>query len=161
MDTKNIIRQNRVDNKLKQSYISLVTGMTQSNYSQIESGKIKPSIDQIEKIAGVYGKTATQFIEEACGDIKIEHNNHPNSNNQSKNGRFYNEKLPSTEHKLFEQVIESKNETILNQKETIVAQKSQIDLFKSQTKLLQSQMVFLQSQIAQLQSQLAELKIGQ
>ncbi|WP_138477115.1 helix-turn-helix domain-containing protein [Dyadobacter bucti] len=49
---------------VKQSYMALKTGMSQSNYSQIESGKIQPSMHQLHQFADILEISLTELLAE-------------------------------------------------------------------------------------------------
>jgi transcriptional regulator with XRE-family HTH domain len=132
---KEVIRKNRMENKYKQAYMSHVTGMSQSNYSQIESGKVSPTLDDLEKIAGVYGKTVTELTAEAHS-MKIEHNNHPESNNRSQNGCFYGVEPKEKIQEQPTEIVEALQETVASQRETIAAQKATITTQQTQIERL-------------------------
>lgn len=131
MGVEKIILKYRLDENRKQDYVCAKTGMPHPNYSQIESGKVKPKLEKLEKIAGVYGKTAAQFLQEA-GEVKVEHHNHPNSNNQSKNGKFYGENMTDDERGLLRENIASLQKTVAAQEQTIIAQGETITAQKAQ-----------------------------
>lgn len=76
------IRTKRLERGYKQEILALECNMTQANISHIEQGKTKPSDEGLEKIAKVLGTTPEE-LKYGIKEIKIEHKNEANSNNQS------------------------------------------------------------------------------
>ena len=56
------LKQTRKQLGYSQHYVATVIGMSQNNYSRIESGKSKITIEQIQKISGVFGKNVLEII---------------------------------------------------------------------------------------------------
>lgn len=126
------IRNLRLSKGYKQEYVAQKTAMTQANYSKIESGQIDPSIQQIEKLAEIFGTTTDEIIH-GVKEIKIEHNNYANSNNKSTNNgiSYYQQKNYEWERKHFQQTIDSQKQTIESQKITIEVLLKRIEELKS------------------------------
>lgn len=61
---------------------------SQPNYSNWENGKSIPTIPQLYKLAEAL-KTTPEILLNGQPTVKVEHNNHDQSNNHSKNGVFY------------------------------------------------------------------------
>lgn len=64
----NIIASNlltkREEKRLTQAYLAYLSGMSQPNYSDIERGKTRPSIDQLKKFAEILDVTVDELISE-------------------------------------------------------------------------------------------------
>lgn len=64
----NIIASNlltkREEKRLTQSYMAYLSGMSQPNYSDIERGKTRPSIDQLKKFAEILKVSVDELISE-------------------------------------------------------------------------------------------------
>ena len=56
MDSKETFKQLRKDHGLNQGQFAKVLGVSQSDISQVETGKIKLSIDTLQKYLKVFGK---------------------------------------------------------------------------------------------------------
>ena len=56
------IRTLRISKGYKQEFVALKTKMTQANYSKIESGKIEPSLQQIEKLSQIFETTTEEIM---------------------------------------------------------------------------------------------------
>ena len=101
------IRQLRVANKLSQSKVAIAIGMTQANYSNIESDITAPKPETLNKIADFYKIDASDLHSEVF-DIKsiYQHNHH----NQTVAGTIITKESSfEKERKLFEQLLESKD----------------------------------------------------
>ncbi len=124
------IRTKRLEQGYKQEVLALECNMTQANISHIETGKVKPPDEGLEKIAKVLGTTP----EELKYGVKIEHKNETNSNNQSKNGVFY-EDFEKERHQQdvarWQAIEKAKDETINSQKITIGLLQAEIERLKS------------------------------
>ena len=64
----NVIASNllakREEKRLTQAYMAFLSGMSQPNYSDIERGKTRPSIDQLKRFAEILGVTVDELISE-------------------------------------------------------------------------------------------------
>ena len=56
------LREARKELGYSQHYVATVIGMSQNNYSRIESGKSKITIEQVQKISSVFGKNILEII---------------------------------------------------------------------------------------------------
>ncbi len=140
---KEIVRKNRIENNYKQAYICHLTGMTQSNYSQIESGRVNPTLDDLEKIAGVYGKTVSQFLEDGAV-VKIVHNQ--DNKDDSINGfeiKVDVKKRSGEPNENINELVASQRETIAAKHKTIAAQETTIAAQKSQIEALATEVLRL------------------
>ena len=112
------IRQLRVANKLSQSKVAIAIGMTQPNYSNIESDVTAPKPETLDKIAEFY-KIDVNDLKSEEFDIKsiYQHNHH----NQTVAGTII-QKEPSfdNERKLFEQLLKTKDAIISQLQEDII-----------------------------------------
>jgi transcriptional regulator with XRE-family HTH domain len=123
----NNIRNKRLELGYKQEVLALECNMTQANISHIEKGKVKPSEEKLEKIAQTLGTTP----EELKYGVTIEHKNETNSNNQSRNGIFYEDF--EKERQQWKTIEQAKDDTINSQKITIALLQAEIDRLKNQT----------------------------
>ncbi len=121
------IRIKRLERGYKQEVLALECNMTQANISHIEKGKVKPTDEGIEKIAKVLGTTPEE-LKYGVKEIKIEHKNETNSNNQSKNGVFYEDF--EKERQSWKIIEQAKDETINSQKITIGLLQAEVDRLK-------------------------------
>ncbi len=110
------IRQLRVANKLSQSKVAIAIGMTQPNYSNIESDVTSPKPETLDRIA--------EFYKIDVNDLKSEEFDIKSMQQYIHNYQTYNQTIANTiikkepsfenERKLFEQLLESKD-TIISQ----------------------------------------------
>ena len=63
MDISNNIRKVRELRNFTQEYMAHALSMSQNNYSKIERGKTKPTLDILEKICNIFGVPLTKLIE--------------------------------------------------------------------------------------------------
>jgi len=90
----NIIASNlltqREEKRLTQAYIAFKSGMSQPNYSDIERGKTRPSIEQLKTFAEILNVT----VDELISDVKKE----KSANNQpvASHGEFEHSELVRT-----------------------------------------------------------------
>ncbi|MCE7063721.1 helix-turn-helix domain-containing protein [Dyadobacter sp. CY326] len=52
----------RQEKRLTQAYMAFLSGMSQPNYSDIERGKTRPSIDQLKKFSEILETTADELL---------------------------------------------------------------------------------------------------
>lgn len=123
----NNIKTKRLELGYKQEVLALECNMSQANISHIENGKVKPTDEGIEKIAKVLGTTPEE-LKYGIKEIKIEHKNEANSNNQSKNGIFYEDL--EKERQSWKVIEQAKDETISSQKITISLLQAEIERLK-------------------------------
>ena len=110
------IRQLRVANKLSQSKVAIAIGMTQPNYSNIESDATSPKPETLDKIA--------EFYKIDVNDLKSDEFDIKSMQQYIHNYQTYNQTIANTiiekepnfdkERKLFEQLLECKD-TIISQ----------------------------------------------
>ena len=60
-----MLKELRKNNRISQEFLATVVGVSQSTISQIEQGRIKPSVPLAKKIATVLGCNWTDFFEDA------------------------------------------------------------------------------------------------
>jgi transcriptional regulator with XRE-family HTH domain len=122
------IRTKRLERGYKQEVLALECNMTQANISHIENGKVKPSEEDIEKIAQVLGTTPEE-LKYGVKEIKIEHHNHLNSThpNQINIGVAYYQEDFEKERQSWKVIEQAKDETIKSQSITIGVLQSELE----------------------------------
>lgn len=114
------LSQLRNQHGFTQEMIAEKVGMSQGNYSKLESDKYEsPSGEILLNLAEIYGITVTELLENA-------NNQHINLSKNKDNAINAFIVLQETK-KQNEQLVEAFKETIASQKETIAAQKSHIE----------------------------------
>lgn len=57
------IKELRIDNDIKQSYIADILGIKQNSYSQIENGLAYPNSEYLIKLAKIYSTSVDYLLE--------------------------------------------------------------------------------------------------